>query len=304
MPSTPQLIKLHRRSWENRKQTPLLHGGIFLSLLISLIFLVIVFILIFLYTRITVDLPSLDTLPLLLDSQNGLLLNPTRLFDRTGTQIIYTHQNPAVITRQYHFVASEPPKKDSHPTFPKSLISATIAVSDPTFWSNPGFTIEGIKENHHNTIAQRLVSDLLLWEETPSLNRGIRERILAAQITYHFGHEKVIEWYLNSANYGSLAYGADAAAKVYFGKSASELSLIESAILATISESPALNPFSSPQTTLDRTKIVINAMLGQDLISPKEAETALNTNVIFQEPINSQDPSIHQFIDLVWEQLP
>ena len=127
-----------------------------------------------------------------------------------------------------------------------------------------------------------MISELLLWNESPGLWRAARERILAAQITSHYGRQKVMEWYLNSTNYGSLAFGAEQAAQVYFGKSASRLNLAEAAILAAVSESPALNPMDSPQTALQRGEIVIDAMFGQGLITAAEVETAKSTRINFQ----------------------
>ena len=59
--------------------------------------------------------------------------------------------------------------------------------------------------NSHPTIAQKLVSDLILYNEPPSLRRAIRERILAAQITAQFGRTQVMEWYLNSTHFGNYA---------------------------------------------------------------------------------------------------
>ena len=99
---------------------------------------------------------------------------------------------------------------------------------------------------NHPTIAQKLVFDLLLFNEPPSLRRALRERILAAQITAQFGRTQILEWYLNSAHFGRYAFGADAAAQLYFGKSATGLSPAESAILAAVSDSPSLNPFDAP----------------------------------------------------------
>jgi len=251
------------------------------------------------YTDITAKLPSLASLPLLLDPTDGLLMQPTRFYDRTGEHVIHTLQNPAIKERKYLYVPSQDVEFNEKIAFSDSLLVATIAISDPTFWSNAGYSLKGISEYQHNTIAQRLASELLLWDEAPNLDRAIRERILAGQITSQFGREKVMEWYLNSAYYGSQAYGADAASQIYLGKSAAELNLAEAAILAGVSESPALNPFSSPQTAVDRGYIVIDAMEGQGLISLEEAKAARKTRIAFKEPVPSQNVLAPQFIDLV-----
>lgn len=304
MPSTSQLIQLHRRKRERFDHTSLRRAGFVWALVVSILILGIVFLLVFSYIKINENLPSLDNLPLLLNPDQGLFVKPTQFFDRTGTHVIYIHQNPAITERKYHLFESETTEAKNNQSFPKSLVNATIAISDPTFWSNSGFSFTGINDNSHNTIAQRLVSDLLLWDETPNLRRAIRERILAAQITSHFGREKIMEWYLNSANYGSFTYGADAAAQVYFGKSVSEINLTEAVFLAAISESPTLNPYSSPQATLERAEIVLDAMVGQGLITSKDADIAKEVNVLFQDPKEQQKFVSPQFIDMVWQQLP
>ena len=63
------------------------------------------------------------------------------------------------------------------------------------------------------TIAQRLVSDLLFWDQPQGLYRTLQERLLATQVIDRYGREKVLEWYLNSADYGHLAFGVDAASR-------------------------------------------------------------------------------------------
>jgi len=70
----------------------------------------------------------------------------------------------------------------------------------------------------------------------------LRERPLAAQLTTHFGCDKILEWYLNNANYGRYTYGAEAASQLYFGKPAAQLTQAKSALLAADSPAPAIKP--------------------------------------------------------------
>jgi membrane peptidoglycan carboxypeptidase len=254
------------------------------------------------YISTSQDFPSLKTLPLLLEPPDGLLLQPTRFFDRSGEYVIHTLQNPASSERRY-IPMQDKENLQIEVFLSPALITTTIAISDPTFWSNPGFSTQGIHENKHNTIAQKLVVDLLLWEEQPSVSLALRERLLAAQITDHFGREKILEWYLNSAYYGNLAYGAEAAAQIYFGKSASELNLAEAAVLAAVAEAPALNPLDAPKTAIERQLIVINAMMGQELISEEEALKAKNTNLKFRDTYKPRAELAPAYIEYVWDQL-
>jgi membrane peptidoglycan carboxypeptidase len=129
--------------------------------------------------------------------------------------------------------------------------------------------------NVHPTIAQKLVYDFILYREPPSLRRAIRERILAVQITSQFGREQILEWYLNSANFGNYAYGVDAASQLYFGKPASNLTLAESVILAATSETPALNPLDAEQVALERGRAVIYVLTELGMISSERSAIAL-----------------------------
>ncbi len=159
---------------------------------------------------------------------------------------------------------------------PTSLVNAVLAVADPRFWSHSGYTLQKLDDpNAHPTIAQKLVSDLILYNEEPSLRRAVRERILAAQITAQFGRGQIIEWYLNSAHFGRYAFGADAAAQLYFGKSADQLTPAESAILAAASETPALNPLDAPQVATQRGREVLHMMNGFKLLSDEALGLAL-----------------------------
>ena len=126
----------------------------------------------------------------------------------------------------------------------------------------------------NRTLAQHIAADFLLWDEDESTRKAMRERLLAAQITAQFGRSKVLEWYLNSANYGNLAIGIDSAARMYFGKAAQDLTLAEAALLAAVSQAPDINPFSAPQLAVERQGQVLQAMLGQGLISTDEAVNA------------------------------
>jgi membrane peptidoglycan carboxypeptidase len=186
--------------------------------------------------------------------------------------------------------------------FSKYLIDATVAATDPGIWKHPGFTLNGTGSGTHPTLAQRLVSDLILIDEPASLQRNIRERLLAAQVTTEFGREKILEWYLNSASYGDLIYGADAASRAYFGKSASELSLAEAAMLVAISNAPATNPLSGSQVHKQQQERVVLAMLDNGFISTSDAQQAFSENLQFQadKESNSITPA---FVDLVMEQL-
>ncbi len=221
------------------------------------------------YSSLTSDLPSVETLPVLLDHSDGLLREPTRVYDRTGQHLLLV-LSPFDEARQ--FISIDPARLES---LPGNLAQATLASLDPGFWTHAGYTLTGLNEpDRHSTLAQRLVSDLLLWQEPPSFRRAVRERLLAAQVTAKYGSAQVLEWYLNSANYGRFAYGAETAARLYLGKSAVELNLAEAALLAAAGEAPALNPFDSPGAARQRSLEIIALMEALGMVSQEEAEQA------------------------------
>jgi membrane peptidoglycan carboxypeptidase len=220
------------------------------------------------YANVTSDLPSIQQLPILLNASNGLLLQPTRVYDRSGAHLLAVLA-PTDSARTYI----------PFDRFPKSLINATLAAADPNFEHHAGYSWTGWNDaTVHPTLAQRLASDLLLWDEPSSPRRALRERLLAAQMTATFGREKILEWYLNSADYGNDAYGAEAGAQLYFGKSLEQINLSEAALLAAVSQSPALNPFDAPDAAEQARQEVLQKMLAQGLVSPELAsQAALNS---------------------------
>jgi len=301
MPSILPVLRARRerRLEKQNKQSArtrgfVLSGGILISLLLG----VVIIIGAFAYADITRDLPSTEILPRLLNPPDGLLLQPTRIYDRTGLQLLATFA-PSDSPRRYIPVNPQNPQH-----IPDTMVDAIIAVADPQFRAHSGYVIQGYNDPElHPTIAQKLVSDLMLYNEPPTLRRAIRERILAAQITSQFGRTQVMEWYLNSANFGHDAYGVDAASELYFGKSADELTLAESAILAAVSETPALNPLDAPQVALQRGREVIYVMNDLRLTSNDATTTALAETPKIQPAPLSIPGAAPAFVNLVLAQV-
>jgi len=279
MPNVPGILRQRRarrehtrRTTEQRVRRASLGFGFVFGVLFALLLLAGGWA----YVDLTRALPSIERLPVLFDEKNGTLLTPTRLFDNSGQHLLLS-LTPDGLTPRY---LTLDPQADSH--IPATLVNATLAARDPDFKSHSGFKFSALDQpDSHPTIAQQLVAGFLLWNEPPSLRRALRERLLAAQITARFGRDKILEWYLNSANYGRYAYGADVAAHLYFGKSAPDLTLAEAALLAASADSPALNPIDAPQAAVQRQLEIIQAMQTQGLISAEEAAQARAENVTF-----------------------
>src|SRR5688572_14465352 len=268
-----RLVK--QRVNQYRTRNMFLSVGMILSLLVAAVILTTAFA----YVSLTRDLPSIEILPRLLTPPDGILLQPTRIYDRTGQILLFTFAANDSARRYI-------PLSDTNPQYlPNSLSDSVIAITDPDFWDHSGYTLTTITNyENHPTIAQKLVSDLLLLNEPPSLRRALRERILATQITAQFGRTQILEWYLNSAHFGRYAFGVDAASQLYFGKSATGLSPAESAILAAVSDSPSLNPFDAPETALQRGRETIELMRVQKLLSDEATANALGESPVFQTP--------------------
>jgi hypothetical protein len=127
--------------------------------------------------------------------------------------------------------------------------------------------------------------------------------LLAAQVTARFGRGRVLAWYLNSASYGWLAYGADAAARVYFGKPAMELNLAESALLAALAQSPDLDPSADPEITRQRAGQVLQAMQTAGQITPAELDEALSQELALAPPVQPPASVAPAFLTLALDQL-
>jgi membrane peptidoglycan carboxypeptidase len=246
-------------------------GGIGIGIVLSFLLAALILFGALTYADLTRDLPSVELLPALLNPPSGTLLQPTRVYDRTGENLLFTFA-PNNLPRRYIPLNLQAPQH-----LPDFLAKAVVAQLDPTFYSNGGYSLANWQNpDSHPTIAQKLVSDLLLYNEPPSTRRALRERILAAQIIVRFGRNQILEWYLNSADFGHYAFGVDTASELYFGKSASELTPAESAILAAVAATPSLNPLDAKDAALQRGRDTIQLMQSLHLITNDEAAQALS----------------------------
>jgi membrane peptidoglycan carboxypeptidase len=301
MPSTIPILRARRErriarqhTREAQRRNVFLGAGMILSLLIAAGIIAAAFT----YVNLTTDLPSAENLAIFLNPPDGYLLQPTRIYDRTGKNILFTFA-PNNESRRYIPLSETNPQHLS-----PSLAQTVVAKTDPHFWEHPGYTLNTIiNYDLHPTLAQHLVFDLLLYDESASLRRALRERILAAQITAHYGRAQILEWYLNAANFGRYAYGAEAAAQLYFGKSATELTTAESAILAAASDSPSLTPYDAPQTALERGRDTLGLMRARNLLSDEALANALGESLRFQTPPPPQPQVAAAFTNLLLAQL-
>lgn len=172
---------------------------------------------------------------------------------------------------------------------PKQVIEAFLSAEDKNFYDHTGIDFTGlaraVRDNVNNygqgkslvggsTITQQVVKNFLLSNEK-SIERKIKEAILAMRITHVYSKDKILELYLNEIYLGLGSYGVAAAAQNYFNKSLDELTVEEAALLATQPKAPALyNPRKNYEAAKERRDWVIERMREDGHITGQEAAVA------------------------------
>lgn len=170
---------------------------------------------------------------------------------------------------------------------PETIIRSTLAAEDSTYLSSPALDLLHDWPSWRSTqergpaispLIRRLISTELgpEWVVDASgagatAGRAWVEWVLAQQIEARYGRERVLEWLLNTRYYGHLAYGIEAAARVYFGKPASELTWDEATLLAAVGQNPAANPFDDPEAARRGQNEVRDRLVSSGLLTEAEA---------------------------------
>ena len=169
---------------------------------------------------------------------------------------------------------------------PPYLPAAFIAMEDRRFYDHRGFDLKGLlraawvnwRAGHvvqgGSTITQQLAKILFLTSDR-TYARKMNELMDAAALEKQLSKTQILELYLNRIYLGSGAYGVDGAARIYFGKSARDLSLAQAAMLATLTRAPsAFSPRRDLAAAQARSKTVLTAMVKTRAITPAEAKAA------------------------------
>ena len=194
-----------------------------------------------------------------------------------------------------------------------------IAIEDHRVYNHRGVDLEAIGravgENITNlsirqggsTITQQLIKNTYIAQEQrqiPSLTRKMTEASLAWQYEEQHTKEKILEQYLNTVYFGANAYGAEAAARTYFDKSATELILPESALLAGIINLPGTyDPFSNPGSARARRDVVLERMLDHGYITQDEYEEASAQDLALNRKRVEYENDNQYFLDAVRKEL-
>src|SRR5438132_2892090 len=173
-------------------------------------------------------------------------------------------------------------------SLPRYLAQAFVAVEDHRFYQHDGVDVVGIagalKDNIFgerrgaSTITQQLVGNMhptLIDRTDMSLGRKLSEQAAAREMEKHYTKEQILEGYLNQISFGHGWYGVESAARHYFGKSASRLTLAEAAALAAMPKGPALyDPLKYPDRVRQRRNVVLALMADQGFITGEQGKNA------------------------------
>lgn len=225
-----------------------------------------------------------EDLPSMVELANPRSSLPSIMYDRNGE----------VIARL--FIENRTPL-ELHEMSP-NIIRAVLAAEDSAFYQHGGIRIgsimralwtdvvEGGKVQGASTITQQLARNLFLTHEK-SITRKAKEIIIAMRLEKLFPKDKILELYLNTINFGRGAWGVETAARTYFDKSARDLDLAQSAILAGLIANPGrYNPQSSISNAKARQNYVLGRMETLGWITPEQRQAAYNEELEFRSRSN------------------
>jgi penicillin-binding protein 1A len=200
-------------------------------------------------------------------------------------------------------------------SIPRRVIDAFLSAEDKDFYSHPGVDLNGVMRaaysNFQNymskggkrpegasTITQQVAKNFLLTSEV-SLERKIKEWMLAFRLEDAYTKDKILELYLNEIFLGSGSYGVAAAAYNYFDKSLDQLTIAETAYLAGLPKAPSnFHPVRQYKRAIERRNYVIDRMATNQFISDEDAKTAIAEDLIPRfRPPGAQSPDAQYFAE-------
>ncbi|MEJ5897281.1 PBP1A family penicillin-binding protein [Aquabacterium sp. G14] len=161
--------------------------------------------------------------------------------------------------------------------FPKMMRDSLLAVEDSRFYEHPGIDVIGVlraivanatggRTQGASTITQQVARTFFLTRER-TLSRKLKEALLSLRIEQQLSKDQILELYMNQIYLGARTYGFAEAARTYFGKPISQLSVAECAMLAGLPQNPAYaNPIKSPKRAKDRQLVVLSRMRAEGVI--------------------------------------
>ncbi|MFN3693268.1 MAG: transglycosylase domain-containing protein [Candidatus Paceibacteria bacterium] len=226
----------------------------------------------------TLEIPDLSSF------EDRRILQSTKIYDRTGKILLYDlHQDVKRTIVPFEQIS-------------RHLKNATVAIEDERFYSHFGIDLKAIVRaavinatqgdflggQGGSTLTQQVIKNSVL-ERDKKLSRKVKEAILSIKLERTLSKDEILEVYLNEVPYGGTIYGVEEAAQSFFGKKAADLTLAESAYVASLPQAPTyLSPYGSNRADLDaRKNTVLDKMLQNGMITQQEYDEAKNTTVEF-----------------------
>ena len=195
------------------------------------------------------------------------------------------------------------------------LVKALLAIEDQRFYEHHGFDVRRIFSaalanirsrrvaQGASTITQQLARQSFLTPDK-TMRRKLQELILAARIERRYPKQRILELYLNKVYFGDGLYGAEAAARGFFGKHASDLTVAEAATLAGLVKSPSsYAPTVSMDRAVARRNVVLQAMLENGVISKPDWQSARKSKVALHDGLRNDEPHGQYFKEQVRREL-
>jgi len=197
---------------------------------------------------------------------------------------------------------------------PRSLVNATLSTEDRNFYQHWGVDLWGVgravvtdvmhmrRAQGGSTITQQLARNLFNMYEK-SFTRKLKELVLAIDLERTYSKDQILEMYFNQIYFGEGAYGVETAAKTYFGKPLTELSLPECALLSGIPANPSLySPRRHPQAALARRAKVLRNMLATNAITQAQFDKAM-ASPLGVTPFRYSNDRAAYFVEMVRQHL-
>jgi penicillin-binding protein 1A len=252
-------------------------------------------------------------------------IRPSELSKRVQTTVTtYTDRNGQILWEDkgdgdYKLVVKSEDIADS-------MKKATIAIEDKDFYKHAGFSFTGILRaaisnvqgsgatQGGSTLTQQLVKQVFFEDEANNrglggIPRKIKEVILSVEVERMYNKDQILTLYLNESPYGGRRNGVESAAQTYFGKSAKDLTLAESALLASIPQLPGLyDPYNPAghKALLSRQRTTLDYMVQQGYIKKSEAEAAKKVDILASiKPATDQFQNVKapHFVQMVKSEL-
>jgi penicillin-binding protein 1A len=197
-------------------------------------------------------------------------------------------------------------------TLPTYVPQAFIAVEDHRFYEHDGVDLVGVagalkdalrgRVRGASTITQLLVGNMhpdVIDRTDRSLGRKLREQQAAREMEKHYTKEQILEAFLNQLHFGRRIYGIESAARHYFGRPASQLTVAEAATLAAMPKGPALyDPVRQPARTRARRNLVLSLMAQQGYLTSAQAQEAQRQPLVTADFLGFSAPALY-FADVV-----